>query len=159
MKMSTNDQNNCSHLEIKNNYNESNTHLDDLLNFQAKIQQETYGTKYSEMTLSELKDFWLINTHALQDEIHEAFNALGGIHDGVGNAVWKFWKKARYESIKSKKLSDLSERDLVELKFEVIDMLHFFLNYANSIGMTAEEMYNMYVAKNKENIERQKRGY
>jgi len=157
--MTTNDQNNCSHLEIKSDYSESNTHLKDLLDFQAKIQQETYGTKYSEMTLSELKDFWLINTHALQDEIHEAFNALGGIHDGVGNAVWKFWKKSKYELIKSKKISDLSDRDLIELKFEIIDMLHFFLNYANSVGMTAEEMYNMYVAKNKENIERQKRGY
>ena len=81
------------------------------------------------------------------------------MHDGVGNAVWKFWKKSKHETVKDKKVSDLSERDKIELKFEILDMLHFFLNYANSIGMTAEEMYNMYVAKNKENIERQKRGY
>lgn len=153
------DKNNCSHLEVENHYDNSKEHLKDLLEYQAKIQQETYGTKYSEMTLTEIKDFWLINTHALQDEIHEAFDALGGMHDGVGNAVWKFWKKAKHNSVKDKKVSDLSERDLVELKFEIVDMLHFFLNYANSIGMTAEEMYNMYVAKNKENIERQKRGY
>ena len=38
-------------------------------------------------------------------------------------------------------------------------MLHFFMNYAVSIGMTPQEMYNMYMSKNEENRERQKRGY
>jgi dimeric dUTPase (all-alpha-NTP-PPase superfamily) len=38
-------------------------------------------------------------------------------------------------------------------------MLHFFMNYAASIGMTSQEMYNMYMSKNQENRERQKRGY
>ena len=44
-------------------------------------------------------------------------------------------------------------------KFEIIDMLHFFMNYAISIGMTPQEMYNMYMSKNAENRDRQKRGY
>ena len=57
------------------------------------------------------------------------------------------------------KFSDLSEKDQIECKFEIIDMLHFFLNYAISIGMTPKEVYNMYMAKNKENRERQLRGY
>ena len=33
------------------------------------------------------------------------------------------------------------------------------MNYAISIGMTSQEMYNMYMAKNSENRDRQKRGY
>jgi hypothetical protein len=28
-----------------------------------------------------------------------------------------------------------------------------------SVGMTAEELYNFYLSKNKENVARQKRGY
>jgi len=47
----------------------------------------------------------------------------------------------------------------LECKFEVIDMLHFFMNYAISIGMTPGEMYNMYMAKNEENRARQQNGY
>ena len=57
------------------------------------------------------------------------------------------------------KFSDLSEEDQLECKFEIVDILHFFMNYAASIGMTASEMYNMYMAKNEENRARQQRGY
>ena len=103
-------------------------------------------------------DFWHVNNHAMIDEIHEATDSLGGIIDGNGNAVWKYWKKTHTEYNKIK-FSDLSEKDQRECKFEVIDMLHFFLNYAISIGMTPKEVYNMYMAKNKENRERQLRGY
>jgi hypothetical protein len=49
------------------------------------------------------------------------------------------------------KFSDLSESDQLECKFEIIDILHFFMNYAISIGMTPQEMYNMYISKNIEN--------
>ena len=63
------------------------------------------------------------------------------------------------EFLRSQGFSDLSEADLLELKFEIVDMLHFFTNYAVSIGMTPEEMYNMYMSKNQENRDRQKRGY
>jgi hypothetical protein len=44
------------------------------------------------MTIREIMDFWLVNIHALNDEIHEMVDALGGIKDGSGNAVWKYWK-------------------------------------------------------------------
>ena len=103
-------------------------------------------------------NFWHVNTHSMIDEIHEATDALGGIKDGSGNAIWKYWKKdfSQYENMK---FSDLSESDKLECKFEIIDMLHFFMNYAISIGMTPQEMYNMYMSKNKENRDRQVRGY
>ena len=35
-----------------------------------------------------------------------------------------------------------------ECKFEIIDMLHFFMNYAVSIGMTSQEVYNIFMSKN-----------
>jgi hypothetical protein len=110
------------------------------------------------MSLRELMSFWHMNNHAMIDEIHEATDALGGIKDGAGNAIWKRWKKAHgeYDTIK---FSDLSESDQLECKFEVIDMLHFFMNYAVSIGMTPAEMYNMYMSKNEENHARQQNGY
>lgn len=60
---------------------------------------------------------------------------------------WKHWK--RYdESV-----------DELELKYELVDMLHFLLSLMLVWGMTAEECFSMYVAKNRENHSRQMEGY
>lgn len=167
-----NTDNSCAKLEIEDLWNDA-THtakinretggirydtLGDILNLQAETQKNIYGYDFENMSLREIMEFWHMNTHAMIDEIHEATDALGGIKDGDGNAVWKRWKKA-YPKYSEIKFSDLSESDQLECKFEIVDMLHFFMNYAASIGMTSQEMYNMYMSKNKENRERQKRGY
>lgn len=150
--------NECANLQIDDLYSQSNDTLGDIMRIQADTQENVYGYKFNEMFLSELMSYWHLNNHSMIDEIHEATDSLGGIKDGHGNAVWKRWKGA-HESYRTMRFSDLSERDQLECKFEVIDMLHFFMNYAISIGMTPEEMYNMYMSKNKENRDRQARGY
>ena len=153
-----NTDNSCSDLEIKDLHKQSTDTLADILNLQAETQKNVYGYDFEKMTLREVMNFWHMNNHALIDEIHEATDALGGIKDGNGNAIWKRWKKAygEYDNIK---FSDLSESDQLECKFEIVDMLHFFMNYAASIGMTLSEMYNMYMSKNEENRSRQQKGY
>jgi len=150
--------NSCSDLPIEELYSKSSDTLGDIMSLQKDTQENVYHFNFSEMTIRDVMNFWHVNTHALIDEIHEATDALGGIKDGSGNAVWKYWKKdfSKYENMK---FSDLSESDQIEAKFEVIDMLHFFMNYAISIGMTPQEMYNMYMSKNKENRDRQLRDY
>lgn len=153
-----NTDNTCKDLEIKNLYAQSTDTLGDILNLQAETQENVYGYDFTNMSLRDVMNFWHMNTHAMIDEIHEATDALGGVKDGSGSAVWKRWKKD-FASFENKKFSDLSEGDQLECKFEIIDMLHFFMNYAASIGMTAEEMYNMYMSKNEENRARQARGY
>ena len=150
--------NSCSQLEIEDLHGSSQDTLGDILNTQAFTQKEIYGWDFKNMTLRDLMGFWHMNNHALADEIHEATDALGGIKDGNGSAIWKKWKKA-YSTYSDIKFSDLSENDQLECKFEIIDILHFFMNMAVSVGMTPKEMYNMYMSKNKENIARQKRGY
>ena len=153
-----NTDNKCAELEIEDLYSQSTDTLGDILNLQSETQQTVYGYNFEEMNLRELMEFWHMNNHALIDEIHEATDALGGIQDGDGNAIWKKWKKA-YPSFSDKKFSDLSSSDQLECKFEIIDMLHFFMNYAASIGMTPQEMYNMYMSKNQENRRRQQNNY
>ena len=153
-----NTDNKCAELEIEDLYSQSTDTLGDILNLQSETQRTIYGYNFEEMSLRELMEFWHLNNHALIDEIHEATDALGGIQDGDGNAIWKKWKKA-YASFSDKKFSDLSSRDQLECKFEIIDMLHFFMNYAASIGMTPQEMYNMYMSKNQENRKRQQNNY
>ena len=153
-----NTDNKCAELEIEDLYSHSTDTLGDILNLQAETQRTVYGYNFEEMSLRELMEFWHLNNHSLIDEIHEATDALGGIQDGDGNAIWKRWKKA-YASFSTKKFSDLSSSDQLECKFEIIDMLHFFMNYAASIGMTPQEMYNMYMSKNQENRRRQQNNY
>lgn len=153
-----NTDNQCSDLQIKDLYSESKDTLGDIMNLQKETQLNIYGYDFSKMSLREIMFFWHANTHALIDELHEATDALGGIKDGSGNAIWKYWKKD-YSKYDNMKFSDLSESDQLECKFEIIDILHFFLNMATSIGMTPQEMFNMYMSKNQENRDRQKRGY
>lgn len=38
---------------------------------------------------------------------------------------------------------------------ELSDILHFFVSMCIEAGMTAEDLYNVYVGKNKENVNRQ----
>ena len=57
------------------------------------------------------------------------------------------------------RVSDLTESDRLELFYEWIDGLHFYMNFAIAIGMTSEDIVNLYMAKQKENINRQERGY
>lgn len=153
-----NTDNSCADLKIENHSLDGKDALSEIMAIQADTQKNVYGYDFENMNLREVMTFWHMNTHSLIDEIHEATDALGGIKDGAGNAVWKKWKGA-YDSYSNIKFSDLSHTDQLECKFEIVDMLHFFMNYAISVGMTAEEMYSMYLSKNEENRARQQRGY
>ena len=162
-----NTDNQCKDLEIEKLYDKSQNTLDDLFQLQKDIQEKVYGYDFEEMRtlpLFHMSHFFLWNTHAQVDEAHETMDALGGIHDGIGNAVWKPWKK-RHQETKSvftptpMVFNDLSGRDVIELKMELIDELHFLFNKMHAAGMTTEELFNYYFAKNKENRERQKNNY
>ena len=157
-----NSDNTCSNLVIEDLWSDrtevNEDTLGDILNLQAETQESVYGYDFKNMSLRELMEFWHMNNHAMIDEIHEATDALGGIKDHGGSAIWKRWKKL-HSSYSDMKFSDLSESDQLECKFEIVDILHFFMNMAASIGMSSQEMYNMYMSKNKENRDRQQRGY
>ena len=152
--------NTCAQLEIEDLYTNTveTDPLANILNLQADTQKNVYGYDFENMSLRDIMNFWHMNTHAMIDEIHEATDALGGIKDGNGNGIWKKWKQS-YSTYDNLKFSDLTINDQLECKFEIIDMLHFFMNYAVSIGMTPKEMYNMYMSKNKQNRLRQKNNY
>jgi dimeric dUTPase (all-alpha-NTP-PPase superfamily) len=64
-----------------------------------------------------------------------------------------------YKEWKSYKSLELSDEEMLETKYEYIDMFHFFLNIGLCLGIDGDEFERLYVTKNKENIDRQKRGY
>lgn len=154
--------NSCAHLEVEDVFTESTNTLADLYNLQKDIQENVYGYNFEELRnkpLSEFRQFFDWNYHAVQDELRETFDALGGIKDGIGNAVWKPWKKAYHEKAPEMTFNDLTDSDKKELQMELIDIQHFLFNMMLAAGLTPQDLMNMYFAKNKENRERQKRGY
>lgn len=56
------------------------------------------------------------------------------------------------------------EIDVKAVKEEMVDILHFLVGMCINVGMTADEMFEIYYNKNKENFDRQnglsqKKGY
>jgi hypothetical protein len=152
-----NADNKCSDLEVKDYFNGTEDTLGLIYNKQKELQKR-YGFDFTDKSIKEIVDFWMVNKHALGDELNEMFDAIGGINEGIGSAGWKYWKKENSKT-QEMKISDLSESDKLELYYEWIDGFHFYMNFAISIGMTSKDIVNLYMAKNSENHQRQQRGY
>ncbi|AFU63976.1 nucleoside triphosphate pyrophosphohydrolase [Salmonella phage STML-198] len=104
---------------------------------------------------------WLRNQKDyIDDEFRELLTSLGGMSNGekAASSVWKPWK-AQHAEFRNRLISEMSSKDQLEIKFEMIDILHFVLNMFQGLGMSAEEIFKLYYLKNAENFERQNRGY
>jgi len=151
----------CSNLEIKDEYSKSPNTLKDLFELQKDIQENVYGYNFKEMQegpLSGLAKFIFWNVQAQHSEIQEGLDALGGIKNGIGAGIWKPWK-SNHKQASLMTFNEMSNSDKIELKMEYIDELHFLFNKMHAVGMTTEELFNFYFAKNEENRNRQKNGY
>lgn len=152
----------CAHLSIPDKYSSLMENGQDALSFifnlQKSIQEDVYGHNFDEIrsSIGRLKSFIDWNEEAIRDEDREFQNALTGIH--TYPSCWKPWKSKHKEAM-ARKFSELTEDEIKELHFEWIDKLHFMLNIAIAIGLTPESITNYYAAKNKENEDRQSRGY
>jgi dimeric dUTPase (all-alpha-NTP-PPase superfamily) len=59
--------------------------------------------------------------------------------------LWKWWSKDKL--------------DMQNIRIEIVDQLHFWLSLAITAGMDAEKVFDIYMQKNKVNIERQNANY
>lgn len=104
---------------------------------------------------------WLRNQKDyVDDEFRELLTSLGGMSNGekAASAVWKPWK-AEHAAKRDTKISEMSDKDQLEIKFEMIDILHFVLNMFQALSMDADEIFKLYFLKNAENFARQDNGY
>jgi dimeric dUTPase (all-alpha-NTP-PPase superfamily) len=85
----------------------------------------------------EEKAKWILNyTRAMQQEIAEL----------VDSVPWKWW--AKYQKF-----------DEQNARVEVVDLFHFLISLAQTLGMSAEDVFQAYVKKNQVNLQRQDAGY
>jgi dimeric dUTPase (all-alpha-NTP-PPase superfamily) len=85
----------------------------------------------------EQKTQWVLNySRAMQQEMAELIDSV----------PWKWW--AKYQKF-----------DEQNARVEVVDLFHFLISIAQVLGMSAEDVYQAYLAKNKINHQRQDSGY
>jgi dimeric dUTPase (all-alpha-NTP-PPase superfamily) len=85
----------------------------------------------------EEKAKWILNyTRALQQETAELIDSV----------PWKWW--AKYQKF-----------DEQNAKVEVVDLFHFLVSLAQTLGMSADDVYQAYLKKNAVNHQRQDSGY
>ena len=110
-------------------------------------------------TCGEILDWMQKMDDAIADETRELYTSLGGMSNGKdASSVWKIWKKNHAEA-RSRKFSELSPEDQLEVKFEMVDAIHFILSKLIPLGIDAKELFVLYYLKNAENFARQERGY
>lgn len=137
-----------------------------MLNMQHDLQlalaeKNVHNPRPNELFSIGQKFDWLReNKQAFDDEYREVIDALPGMEtpEKDRSAVWKRWK-GKYDEIRSRTFEDLSNDELKELKFELTDAFHFFMNMFFALDMDAKEMFVYYYAKNAENHRRAKNGY
>jgi dimeric dUTPase (all-alpha-NTP-PPase superfamily) len=85
----------------------------------------------------EEKAKWILDyTRAMQQETAELIDSV----------PWKWW--AKYQKF-----------DEQNAKVEVVDLFHFLVSLAQTLGMTADDVYQAYLKKNAVNFQRQDSGY
>jgi dimeric dUTPase (all-alpha-NTP-PPase superfamily) len=109
--------------------------LEEIFRLQKGLN-ERIGVVLDDLSEEE-KAKWVLNyTRAMQQEMAELIDSV----------PWKWW--AKYQKF-----------DEQNARVEVVDLFHFLVSLAQTLGMTAEDVYGAYLAKNKVNHARQEGGY
>ncbi|MEM6823418.1 MAG: dUTPase [Verrucomicrobiota bacterium] len=109
--------------------------LEEIFRLQAELNKRI-GVDLSNLEQEE-KTKWVLNySRAMNQEMAELIDSV----------PWKWW--AKYQ-----------EFDEQNARVEVIDLFHFLISLAQTLGMTADDVFNAYVKKNEVNHKRQESGY
>ena len=109
--------------------------MDEIFNLQEKLNTRI-GVNMNEMN-DEDRAKWILNyIRAMQQELAELTDSV----------PWKWW--AKYQ-----------EFDKQNARVEIVDLFHFLISLAQVMGMSADDVYEAYLKKNKVNHKRQDSGY
>ena len=109
--------------------------MDEIFELQEKLNSRI-GVNMNEMNDDD-RAKWILNyIRAMQQELAELTDSV----------PWKWW--AKYQ-----------EFDKQNAKVEIVDLFHFLISLAQVMGMSADDVYEAYLKKNKVNHNRQDAGY
>ena len=116
-----------------------NDRLNKFYEKQLNLQEKLY--EIDELVLNQ--SYINLNIMALFDEVSEVLRETA-------------WKNPKYTPFGWKTKSEINQENLKE---ELVDVLHFFINMCIASGMGPDELFERYINKNKENHERKDSGY
>ena len=109
--------------------------FEEIFRMQNALNQRI-GVNTETMTEEE-QQTWVLNyCRAMTQELAELTDSV----------PWKWW--AKYQKY-----------DKQNARVEVVDLFHFLISLAQVLGMSADDVYDVYLQKNKVNFERQDSGY
>ena len=113
-----------------------------------KLEQIFVMQKALNDDIQQRRDLHFSQEEWIQKTILATISELAEVLD---ESNFKWWKNPK-------------ELDYKAIKEEMVDILHFLVGMSVNVGMTAQEMFDIYYAKNKENFDRQnglsqKKGY
>lgn len=110
--------------------------LEHMFRLQADLNARIGVGDFSAMNEQE-QTHWILNyCRAMTQELAELTDSV----------PWKWW--AKYQKF-----------DKQNARVEVVDLFHFLISLAEVLGMTADDVYELYTQKNKVNHQRQESGY
>ena len=109
--------------------------MDEIFELQEKLNSRI-GVNMNEMNEDD-RVKWILNyIRAMQQELAELTDSV----------PWKWW--AKYQDF-----------DQQNARVEIVDLFHFLISLAQVMGMSADDVYEAYLKKNKVNHNRQDSGY
>ena len=109
--------------------------LSEMFALQKELNQRI-GVDTDSMNEDQRKE-WLLNySRALSQELAELIDSV----------PWKWW--AKYQKF-----------DKQNAQVEIIDIFHFLISLAQTAGLSADDVFELYTKKNKVNHNRQDSGY
>ncbi len=109
--------------------------LDQIFRMQAALNRRI-GVDTRGMTPRDQQKWTLNYCRAMSQELAELTDSV----------PWKWW--ARYQKF-----------DKQNARVEVVDLFHFLVSLAQTLGMTPDDVFDAYVKKRKVNLARQQSGY
>jgi hypothetical protein len=168
----------CSHLVNDSSFKEAEEIYDKLLaegkdpgQFMIDLQRKLQINLHEKLpdrnkhpdkleTCGEVYDWIRDQKTAIDDEYSELISAIPGVNlsEKDRTPIWKKWKSS-YNEIRNKKMTELTQDEMIELLFEKIDIVHFDINVELALGLDAKTRFILYVLKNLENIRRYENNY
>lgn len=146
--MSLNPENKCSSL-FKEDVPKLSNPVVDMFKMQASLQrhlaEKDRALDYDNATFQQRVDDITIQWRNMNLEMSELLERLP-------YKRWKTYPPERLEGFKD-------DEDKLETFYEYIDVFHFFMNVGLALGIDGDTFEKLYVTKNKENFDRQARGY
>ncbi len=110
--------------------------LEQMFKMQHDLNVRILGPQADQLFKENTTEWLLKLSRALQQEVSELVDCV----------PWKWW--AHYQ-----------KEDFEHAKVELIDIIHFVISLAQTLGMSADDVFNTYMKKNAVNVHRQETGY